>query len=304
MKNKENYAAVQEQISNHLNSIEIPKELEACVNQSIQEGLKKRERKVAMKRWMRTITASAAMITVGFVGTANLSPTFAQSLSDIPVLNRLVEVVTFKQFSYEEDTYTATLEAPVIEGLQDNKLQEALNHKYIEENKELYKQFEEEVASMQEFGETGHLGTQSGFEVKTNNDEILSIGRYVVNMVGSSSTTMTYDTIDKKNEILITLPSLFKDSSYTMVIADNIKEQMRERMAQDSNQMYWIAGDENSIDGFDTLDPEQEFYITEEGKLVISFDKYTVAPGAMGVQEFEIPTEVLADILVSNIYIK
>jgi len=30
--------------------------------------------------------------------------------------------------------------------------------------------------------------------------------------------------------------------------------------------------------------------------LVISFDKYEVGPGYMGIQEFEIPTEVIADI--------
>jgi len=38
--------------------------------------------------------------------------------------------------------------------------------------------------------------------------------------------------------------------------------------------------------------------------LVISFDKYEVGPGYMGIQEFEIPTEVIADILVSNEYIR
>ncbi|MDU5177028.1 RsiV family protein, partial [Clostridium sp.] len=41
-----------------------------------------------------------------------------------------------------------------------------------------------------------------------------------------------------------------------------------------------------------------------EGKLVISFDKYEVAPGYMGVVEFVIPTEILSDSLVSNEYIK
>jgi len=52
------------------------------------------------------------------------------------------------------------------------------------------------------------------------------------------------------------------------------------------------------------ISPNQNFYITEEGKLVISFDKYEVGPGYMGIQEFEIPTEVIADILVSNEYIR
>ncbi|MFB8736384.1 hypothetical protein ACEQPO_30285 [Bacillus sp. SL00103] len=39
---------------------------------------------------------------------------------------------------------------------------------------------------------------------------------------------MTYDTIDKKNHVLITLPSLFKDDRYIDVISENIKEQNEE----------------------------------------------------------------------------
>lgn len=34
----------------------------------------------------------------------------------------------------------------------------------------------------------GHLRVNSGFIVKTDNDRILSVGRYVVNTLGSSST--------------------------------------------------------------------------------------------------------------------
>ena len=78
--------------------------------------------------------------------------------------------------------------------------------------------------------------------------------------------------------------------------------------------MYWRntntatgnAGliDEQQVDLFTTIKADQNFYITEEGKLVIVFDEYEVAPGYMGIVEFEIPTEVLADILVSNEYIQ
>ncbi|WP_339316501.1 hypothetical protein [Paenibacillus sp. FSL R10-2734] len=42
---------------------------------------------------------------------------------------------------------------------------------------------------------------ESGYEVKTDNDQILAIGRYVVDTVGSSSITFKYDTIDKKNQL-------------------------------------------------------------------------------------------------------
>lgn len=291
------------QLLEHLDAIEIPKELDEIVRVSIEQG-KKSERIMIMKKWFRNSAATAAALIVGFVGATNLSPTFAQSLSDIPVLNTLAKVVSFRQFDYHEDTYEATIDTPMVEGLTNKDLETSLNQKYLEENKKLYEQFEKEVADMKAFEEGGHLGIASGFEIKTNNDQILSIARYIVNTVGSSSTTITYDTIDKQNELLLTLPSLFKDDSYIQIISDNIKEQMRTKRASDPSLVYWIAGETNAIDGFDLILADQSFYITDEGKLVISFDKYAVGPGSMGIQVFEIPTELIQPILVSNTYIK
>lgn len=305
--NHEPYTEITEQLLRYAESIEIPDELDLIVQRTLkQETSSSKERIILMKfkKWMTKLTTSAAILAVGFVGAANISPTFAQSMSDVPVLGKLVEVVTFTQFNYKENTFEANINTPIIEGLENKPLQESLNEKYLEENKRLFEQFEKEVAKLKDFDTDAHLGLDSGFEVKTNNEQLLSIGRYIVNTVGSSSTTMTYDTIDKQNEIIITLPSLFKDDSYVAVISENIKTQMRERMINDENLLYWIAGDPTSLDGFDSIDVQQNFYISDEGKLVISFDKYTVGPGSMGIQEFEIPTEVLQDILVSNIYIK
>ena len=293
-----------EELLTHFDTIELPDELDQVVAEAIKKGSASKERMITMKRWFRNTAATAAIVTISFTGAANLSPAFAQSLSDVPVLSTLVKVVSFKQFDYHEDTYDATLKAPVVEGLKNQDLQNALNNKYLEENKKLYEQFEAEVADMKSFEEGGHLGLDSGFEIKTNNDQILSIGHYVVNTVGSSSTTMTYDTLDKQNEVLITLPSLFIDDSYIDIISENIKEQMKERMAHDENKVYWIGESAESIDAFDKIDANQAFYITDQGKLMISFDKYDVAPGSMGIQEFEIPTDVLQDVLVSNTYIK
>ena len=304
MNKNESEAKLATKLLQNLNSIEIPDELDEIVNEAIKKGSVPQERMIYMKKWIRNVAATAAVVTISFIGAANLSPAFAQSISDIPILGTLVKVVSFRQFDYHEDTYNASIDTPVLEGLKNEELQNTLNNKYLEENKKLYEQFEAEVADMESFEEGGHLGLDSGFEIKTNNDQILSIGHYVVNTVGSSSTTMTYDTLDKQNEVLITLPSLFIDDSYITLISENIKEQMKERMANDENQVYWIGESAKMFDEFDKIDANQAFYITDQGKLMISFDKYTIAPGYMGIQEFEIPTDVLQDILVSNAYIK
>ena len=63
-----------------------------------------------------------------------------------------------------------------------------------------------------------------------------------------------------------------------------ILEEMERRMAADPNIDFWT--DEESIAA---LSDDQPFYFTEEGTLVIVYDKYTVAPGSMGNPTFEIP---------------
>ena len=147
----------------------------------------------------------------------------------------------------------------------------------------------------------GHLGVKTGYEMKTDTDQLLSIARYEVNTVGSSSTTMTYDTIDKQNSILITLPSLFKDDKYVDAISSYILDEMVQQMTTDEKIAYFLNSE--SQEGFKTIRPDQAFYITTDNKLVISFDKYEVSPGSMGVVTFEIPSEVLDGHLVSDTYI-
>ena len=295
---------IEKHITRYMEQIEIPDQLNQCVQQSIEQGKLHRERINIMRKRIKGLTVSAAAVGIAFVGTANLSPTFAKTMSEIPVLKSLINVVTWRQFDYEEENYEVHIDTPVVEGLEDKMLQAQLNEKYLEENKELFEQFKEEVKQIEELGGKGHLGTDVGYEIKTDNEDILSIGRYIAHTAGSASTTIQYDTIDKKNEILITLPSLFKDDTYVSIISENIKLQMKEQMAEDENKIYWLEGEEELIEGFKRIDSNQNFYINNEGKLVIAFGEYEVAPGYMGIVEFEIPTSILKTILVSGAYIK
>lgn len=282
-------------------SIPIPDELEFVVKKSLQDGGRR-----AMKRnsWGKFGGVAAAVVLL-FTVTLNFSPTVAHALADVPVIKNIVNVLTFREYRVDEGTYDADIKVPGVKGLENRKLQDSLNSKYLEENKKLYQDFIRDMDEMKANG-GGHLGVSSGYEVKTDNDQILSIARWVVNTVASSSTTMKYDTIDKQKEILITLPSLFKDESYIKVISENIKEQMREQMKADPDKTFWVTGvgQELSFGAFEQIDREQNFYINSNGKLVISFDKYEVAPGYMGIVEFVIPTEVISQNLVSNEYIK
>ena len=284
---------------NEYDNIEIPDELEFLVRTTIKE----QEKKMKRKNIINKSVIAAAVAGVVFVGSINLSSEISYALSEVPVLGSIVRVLTFKTFELKDNNFDAELKTPAIEGL-DSKLEAMLNEKYLDENQKLYDDFMKEIDELKKADmDEAHMGIASGYEVKTDTDKLLVIGRYVVNTAGSSSTTIKYDTIDKQNKILITLPSLFKDEAYIDIISENIKAQMKEQM-KDENNVYWLEDEMMGDENFSKIDKNQSFYITKDNQLVIAFDKYEVAPGYMGNPEFIIPSELLKDVLVSEEYIK
>ena len=280
---------------NEYENIEIPDELEFLVRTTIKE----QEKKMKRKNIINKSVIAAAVAGVVFVGSINLSSEISYALSEVPVLGSIVRVLTFKTFELKDNNFDAQLKTPAIEGL-DSKLEAMLNEKYLDENQKLYDDFMKEIDELKKADmDEAHMGIASGYEVKTDTDKLLVIGRYVVNTAGSSSTTIKYDTIDKQNKLLITLPSLFKDEAYIDIISENIKAQMKEQM-KDENNVYWLEDEMMGDENFSKIDKNQSFYITKDNQLVIAFDKYEVAPGYMGNPEFIIPSELLKDALVSE----
>jgi len=286
-----------EQLQEEYRNVPIPDELDFIVNKALKT---KKKNKVSSK-WLAGVSAAAMVFIIGI----NSSVTVANAFSVIPGVDSIVKVLTFREYAVNEPTYNADIKVPVITNLDNKELEIGLNQKYLAENKKLFDEFQADMESLKKDGD-GHLGIDTGFEVKTDNESILSIGRYVVNTVASSSTTMKYDTIDKKNQILLNLPMLFKDDQYINVISEDIKQQMVAQMKADSDKVYWVATEDSELpmDDFKSIKKDQSFYINNSGQLVISFDKYEVAPGYMGLTEFVIPTEVISNILVSHNLIK
>ena len=74
---------------------------------------------------------------------------------------------------------------------------------------------------------------------------------------------------------------------------------MRSQMDNDSSKIYWL---DDSVIGKDyvAVTPEHNFFWNENGDLVIVFDKYEVAPGAMGTPEFTVDKALIRDMLKSE----
>lgn len=293
--------------------VEIPDKLDSVVREAIDNSRARNKRGKRLQKRVMTIAVSVVIVFAAFVTGVNISPAFAETMKNVPLLGDLVRVTTIKTYTVSEDHYRADVQVPQLNSSDNQGVLNSLNEKYLEEDKAQYDQFMSEIASLKAVDSEANLGLNVSYEVKTDNDRIFSIGRYVLKTAGDSSTTIKYDTVDKVNHVLITLQSLFKDDSYVDAISNNIIEQMKEQMKdKDSGKIYFIkeASEVNpylSLDDselFKQIKPDQNFYINSDGKLVISFDSAEVAPAFMGTPEFVIPTAAISGILVGSDYIK
>ena len=265
------------------------------------EELKKRIQ-VTLKRskralWMERMTASLALFLLAGVISLNMSSGLAYAVAEVPGLQGLVRIVTFSKYEFKEDGYEAKVEVPRIEGLLDPEMEEELNRIFQENGEAVIQAFEADVRELKKnFGdETVHMGLEYNYQIKTDNADILALDIYLFQASGSSSTVHSFYNIDKKTGKLISLESLFSEGSeYVKTISAYIRQEM-ERQNREEGGMFWLE-EETEDWNFKEIRPDQNFYIDDQGRLVICFDKYEVAAGAAGSPEFPIPDSVIQKI--------
>ena len=266
------------------NNINASEEFIMKMNKQIKKENTKRKIRVS-------ITAAAAFIVLAGV-TLNSSPALAYALSDVPVISSIVNVVTFGKYTVKDDGYELDINTPKIEGLSNKDLEENLNNTFKEQADTVKELFQKNVDELKaEVGdETVHMDIEFNYDVKTNNDDILALDVYTFYASGSSNSVHNYYTINKKTGELYTLKGMFKDGAdYVTPITNYIKDEINRRNLEE-NGMYFP-------ETFDKIAEDQNFYINNDGNIVICFGKYEIAAGAQGTPEFVIPNEVVADII-------
>ena len=77
------------------------------------------------------------------------------------------------------------------------------------------------------------------YEKVVDDRRFLVVKRTFTEIKGSSATTTKYDTIDKRANVVVSLPLIFKNDFYIDVISSEIKQQIADQMKNDSNKIYW-----------------------------------------------------------------
>lgn len=266
----------------------------------MEEAKRDNRRAQNRTRYMR-VTATAAALVISFVVLPNTSPTIAHAMEQIPILGKLVQVVTFRDYEYISDRNIADVEVPEIkleEPIEDSEVVEKLELTADEINVEIQKITDELV----EHFET-HLEDEKGYQeiiVKSNvlatTQDYFTLKLFCYQGAGSGYQWNYYFTIDLNTGERLQMQDLFKDGAdYITPISENIKEQMQAQMAEDEMVSYWLDQEIEEWN-FKTITDETAFYLNESGNVVICFNEGDVAPMYMGAVEFEIPAEVLSDI--------
>lgn len=288
-----------DRLKDRYQDIEIPRELEQKVMDSIQKGREENQRSQNKTRLAGAaaklgLSAAAALFVITIA--ANMNRNIAYAMTKVPLLKNIVKVVTFHSFSEKENNMEAKIKTPKVTGLKDKKTQKELNKEMTRYTDMIQKDFSEELKK----NSKNHKSVLTDYKVLLNNDSFLSIRIRTETSEGSSDSYSKIYNINKKTGTIMKLSSLFKkDADYRSVISKDIRRQMRQQMKKDSSKVYFIdlKKDDIPADEFKQISAEQNYYLKASGDLVIVFDKYEAAPGYMGTPEFTISKTLLAPLL-------
>ncbi|MCI8483959.1 MAG: DUF3298 domain-containing protein [Lachnospiraceae bacterium] len=292
-------------INNDYQNIKVPETLRTKIEDTITQAKEDLAAETLQNRRyqkffsLRIAAAGAAAAALLLVILVNSSSSIAYAMEQVPFLGTIVKVITFREYEHHENKMEADIKVPEVqikdkEGTVLQESTEKLNDAIQSYTNEIIAAYEADVKA------AGTEGTESvnlDYEIVTDNDKLFSLGFHqTIVMAGGTQLTKIYH-IDKSTGDMITLKDLFQEGvDYKTPISENIKQQMKEQMNADENKTYWVDSDVPEWN-FTEISDNVNFYINEKGKLVLVFDEYEVAPGYMGIVTFEVPTEIVADII-------
>ena len=277
-------------------SIEIPNELEYVVNRAIhQEKVVHKRSNIAS--YMKGATVAFATTFALFVVLLNTNETFAKSMDDIPVISSLAKVFTVRE--YKEETNTELIEArvPAIQNTGNTELEKRINYEISKKINDLLDEAKQRAKEYQEaIVETG--GTLDDYspmiidiiyEITYQDDNLISFIITKSENMASAYTEQYFYNVDIQNGKELNLKDVLGEN-YKEIVDKEVSKQIEERKKADENNLYF----EKDEGGFSEIENEyQDFYIDENKKVTIVFQKYEIAPGYMGIQSFEITNNIL-----------
>lgn len=293
----------------------------------MKKGKEDNRRERRRQRRVRTMQSAAAVLVL-LILLPNTSASAAHAMEQIPLLGNLVKAVTLRNYEYVSERHQAEVDVAKLaieetpEDATEAEEQSESSSQVppqgraavsIESRKEAEKQLGDSIEEINaeiesitenlitEFeaymeDETGYQDLMVTSEVVATTKDYFTLKIICYQGAGSGYQWNYFYTVDLNTGKRLKLEDLFTEGAdYITPISENIKVQMKEQMEKDENVRYWL---EDEIDewNFKSITEETSFYVNQAGNVVICFNEGDVAPMYMGIVEFEIPSQVIADL--------
>lgn len=266
----------------------VPEELNFAVAAAVRAGGRERKRRRVVRRSLATLASCCAC----FVLLVNVSPVFARAVYELPVLGSLARVVTVTQYAIEDKDHLIDVRLPALENTGNTDLEQRINLEIQTRINGVLAEAEDRARQTREaYVATG--GAEEDFipiiisvdyEIKCQNERCLSFILTKTETIASAYTEIYCYNIDLETGKELTLQDVL-GPGYREIANAAVRTEI-DRRIREEGAGYFDGTD--GVEGFQSVTDGQLFYINGTGNPVVLFEKYEIAPGYMGTQEFEI----------------
>ncbi len=269
-------------------SIEIPDNLNGVVRGAIAEGMARRRRK-RIVNLVRSAGSIAAVFSLCVITALNLSPSFASAACEIPVVGDLCRVFLFREYHVEDEMKYVDARIPQIEGTGKTGLEDRVNQEIQkvmrdclaageERAKDYYDAFVETGGDPEDFNP---VSIMIDYETRYVSPAYLS---FVVTQYESRFSAYSgslYYNLDLDSGRIITLKDWF-GPDYRRIVSESIEATIA-GWSEEQRSLLW-----EDLSVMDLISENTNFYLNQDGQIVVVFEKYEAACGAAGELEFTI----------------
>lgn len=284
--------------------IVVPEELEERLKSVLENTEPKKSAICTPLSFARWAATAAASLLLCFTIALNSSQSFAMEMSDLPVIGQIARVLTIRSYETTDGNTTTTVEIPEVQvetsdtdvskSITDvNQKIQSLVDEYTAKKEleiaEFKAAFLESDGTAEEW-DARSIEVNVNYEIKHQSDTILSL--LIDSWISwfNFEEERTFYNINLLTGEELTLVDFLGADAYDYATNYVLKE-MKARYEKDpENITFWgVTETEDIGEEFTGVTEDTKFYINATGNVVISYDKYEVAPGFMGIVEFEIP---------------
>ena len=269
-------------------SIKIPEHLNYVVNKAIAN---KEKPKHHIFRYFNYAMSTVTCTFIAFVLLINTNSSLASDIAEIPIIGDIAKIFTVKEIKEEDSTKLINAKIPALENTGNTDLEKRINYEIMLKINEILEEAEGRAAEYKkaviETGGTEEsyqpINIQIDYKVGYSSDDVVSFVILKSETLASAYTERYFYNIDIKTGKNLNLRDVL-GNDYKEIVDETIYKEIAERSKNPDNAYF--TKEENGFDGIEN--EYQNFYINENGNVVIVFEKYEIAPGYMGTQEFEI----------------